>query len=181
MDLRPRSGLPRTRRTSESILARLALCGDSAGATLATVVCQMAAITQEVRVAMQFLLCPIMDCCADSATRQEYAEGYFVDEATLSHDLKYYLGLHTDRADPRVSPLRAPDRRLPPTCLHTAEFDPLRDEGEAYAVRLRESGVETTYYCHSGMIHLFYGMGLLIPYAAAAYQLMGTDIRAMLV
>jgi acetyl esterase/lipase len=162
--------------------ARLALCGDSAGATLATVVCQMAAITQEVRVAMQFLLCPIMDCCADSATRQEYAEGYFVDEATLSHDLKYYLGLHTDRADPRVSPLRAPDlSRLPPTCLHTAEFDPLRDEGEAYAVRLRESGVETTYYCHSGMIHLFYGMGLLIPYAAAAYQLMGTDIRAMLV
>jgi acetyl esterase/lipase len=161
---------------------RLALCGDSAGATLATVVCQMAAITEEVRVAMQFLLCPIVDCCADNATRREYASGYFLDEATLRHDLTYYLGPDTDRADPRVSPLRAPDlSRLPPTCLHTAEFDPLRDEGEAYVLRLRESGVRTTYRCHSGMIHLFYGMGLLIPYTAGAYQLMGADIRAMLV
>jgi acetyl esterase/lipase len=131
---------------------------------------------------MQFLLCPIMDFCADSATRREYASGYFLDEATLSHDLKYYLDPHTDRADPRVSPLRAPNlSRLPPTCLHTAEFDPLRDEGEAYAMRLREAGVKTSYYCHSGMIHLFYGMGLLIPYAASAYRIMGTDIRAMLV
>jgi acetyl esterase/lipase len=162
--------------------ARLALCGDSAGATLATVICRMAAITEEVAVAMQFLLCPITDCCAESATRRQYASGYFLDEATLSHDLKYYLSPHTDPADPRVSPSRAPDlNRLPPTCVHTAEFDPLREEGEIYAGRLRDSGVATTYRCHSGMIHLFYGMGLLIPYAACAYRLMGTDIRAMLV
>ncbi len=67
-----------------------------------------------------------------------------------------------------------------PTCIHTAEFDPLRDEGAAYAERLRLAGVKTTYRCHSGMIHLFYGMGRLIPYAATAYRLIGADIRSML-
>jgi acetyl esterase len=161
--------------------ARLGVCGDSAGATLAAVVCQALSATREVRLALQFLLCPIMDFCASSGSRRDYAAGYLVDQATLDHDLKHYLGADGDPAHPRVSPLRAEDvGNLPPTCIHTAEFDPLRDEGAAYADRLLGVGVKTTYRCHSGMIHLFYGMGTLIPYAATAYGLMGADIRSML-
>lgn len=160
---------------------RVGVCGDSAGATLAAVVCRILSASGEARLAMQFLLCPIMDFCAMTDSRRDYATGYLVDQATLDHDLKHYLGADGDPAHPRVSPLRAPDvGGLPPTCIHTAEFDPLRDEGAAYAQRLQAAGINTTYRCHSGMIHLFYGMGTLIPYAATAYQLIGADVRSML-
>jgi acetyl esterase/lipase len=161
--------------------ARIGICGDSAGATLAAVVCQAVAATGHVRLALQFLLCPIMDFCASTDSRRDYAAGYLVDQATLDHDLKHYLGADGDPTHPRISPSRVADvSDLPPSCIHTAEFDPLRDEGAAYADRLREAGVKTTYRCHSGMIHLFYGMGALIPYAATAFRQMGTDIRSML-
>jgi acetyl esterase len=160
---------------------RIGVCGDSAGATLAAVVCQTVVAAGETRLALQFLLCPILDCCAVTDSRRDYATGYLVDQAMLDHDLKNYLGPDADPSNPRISPLRAPDvSGLPQTCIHTAEFDPLRDEGAAYAERLRAAGVRTTYTCHSGMIHLFYGMGALIPYAATAYQRMGTDIRSLL-
>jgi acetyl esterase len=161
--------------------SRIGVCGDSAGATLAAVVCQTVTATGEARLALQFLLCPIMDFCAATESRRDYAAGYLVDQATLDHDLKHYLGADGDPCHPRISPLRVADvSGLPPTCIHTAEFDPLRDEGAAYAERLQLAGVQTTYRCHSGMIHLFYGMGALIPYALTAYQLMGSDIRALL-
>jgi acetyl esterase len=160
---------------------RLAIGGDSAGATLAAVVCQTAAAAQGVRLAMQFLLCPITDFGSDTESRRRFAAGYLLDRATLDHDLRHYAGPDGDPADPRISPLRAVNvRQLPPACIQTAEFDPVRDEGEAYAERLERAGVRTLYRCHSGMIHLFYGMGGLIPYAAAAYQAMGADIRSML-
>ena len=160
---------------------RLGVCGDSAGATLAAVVCQSAAALGQPRLACQFLLCPIMDYAAESDSRRRLAQGYLIDRATLEHDLRHYLGPEADRADPRVSPLRAPGvMNLPPTVIHTAEFDPLRDEGAAYAERLRAAGVKITYRCHPGMIHLFYGLGALIPYAGAAFGLMGADVRALM-
>jgi acetyl esterase/lipase len=122
-----------------------------------------------------------MDLAAESESRRSLAEGYLVDRATLEHDLKHYLAPGADRADPRISPLRAADLSLlPPTAVHTAEFDPLRDEGQAYAERLRQAGVRTLYRCYPGMIHLFYGMRRLITYAGAAYAQMGTDIRSLL-
>ena len=160
---------------------RLGVCGDSAGATLAAVVCQSAAALGQPRLACQFLLCPIMDYAAESDSRRSLAQGYLIDRATLEHDLRHYLGPEADRADPRVSPLRAPGvMNLPPTVIHTAEFDPLRDEGAAYAERLRAAGVKITYRCHPGMIHLFYGLGALIPYAGAAFGLMGADVRSLI-
>ncbi len=160
---------------------RLGVCGDSAGATLAAVVCQSAAALGQPRLACQFLLCPIMDYAAESDSRRSLAQGYLIDRATLEHDLRHYLGPEADRADPRVSPLRAPGvMNLPPTVIHTAEFDPLRDEGAAYAERLRAAGVKITYRCHPGMIHLFYGLGALIPYAGAAFGLMGADVRSLM-
>ena len=160
---------------------RLGVCGDSAGATLAAVVCQIMVDTGEVKLALQVLLCPILDFCAETPSRREYASGYLVDQATLEHDLQHYLGADGDPMHPRVSPARVADvRGFPPTCIHTAEFDPLRDEAAAFAARLRKAGIQTTYTCHSGMIHLFYGLGQLIPYANTAWRLIGTDTRNVL-
>ena len=160
---------------------RLGICGDSAGATLAAVVCHQVLAAGEMRLAMQFLLCPIMDFRAETASRRSYSEGYLLDRATLEHDLRHYLGPDADPTDPRISPLRALGlENLPPTCVHTAECDPLRDEGRAYAERVEREGVQTLYRCHSGMIHLFYGMGGILPYATDAYRQMGADIRSML-
>ena len=165
----------------ELVIDRLGVCGDSAGATLAAVVCQNIAAAGQIPLAFQFLLCPITDFARESESRRTLAEGYLVDRDTLEHDLKHYLEAGTDPADPRVSPLRAVDvSRLPPTAVHTAEFDPLRDEGQAYAGRLQQAGVRTLYRCHPGMIHLFYGMRGLIPYAGVAYAHMGADIRSLL-
>jgi acetyl esterase/lipase len=160
---------------------RLGVSGDSAGATLAAVVCHTLTAAGRVPLAFQFLLCPIMDLAAETDSRRSFAAGYLVDRDTLEHDLEHYLAPGADRADPRISPLRAADvSRLPPTVVHTAEFDPLRDEGHIYAERLRQAGVRTLYRCHPGMIHLFYGMRGLITYAGAAFAHMGADIRSLL-
>jgi len=160
---------------------RLGVSGDSAGATLAAVVCHAMTAAGQVPLAFQFLLCPIMDLAAETDSRRSLAEGYLVDRDTLEHDLRHYLAPDADRADPRISPLRAADvSRVPPTVVHTAEFDPLRDEGQAYAERLRQAGVRTRYRCHPGMIHLFYGMRGLITYAGVAFAQMGADIRSLL-
>lgn len=160
---------------------RIVIGGDSAGGTLAAVLCQMLAADGQVRVALQVLLCPLTDYGADTESRTAFAQGFLIDRTTLQQDLQLYLGAHVDASEPRVSPLRALEfRGLPPACIHTAEFDPVRDEGAAYAQRLQQAGVETRYRCHSGMIHLFFGMGTLLPYAATGYQLIGDDIRSML-
>jgi acetyl esterase len=160
---------------------RLVIGGDSAGATLAAVLCQRLAATGEVRPALQFLLCPITAMRADTDSRRRFAQGYLLDVATLEDDARHYLPPGADVFHPTISPLCARQLEgLPAACIHTAEFDPTCDEGRAYAERLQAAGVKTLYRCHSGMIHLFYGMGLLIPYAAVAYQMMGTDIQSML-
>jgi len=160
---------------------RIGVAGDSAGATLAAVVCHERTVAAGSELAFQFLLCPITDFAAESDSRRSLGEGYLIDRDTLEHDLKHYLLPGTDRADPRISPLRAVEvSHLPPTVVHTAEFDPLRDEGQVYADRLRQSGVRALYRCHPGMIHLFYGLSGLIPYAGVAFAQMGADIRSLL-
>lgn len=159
----------------------IGVCGDSAGATLAAVVAQALAAERGPPLALQFLLCPILDYGAETASRDAFGSGYMLDRETLQHDLQHYVGARVDTGDPRISPLRAQRLEgLPTTCIHTAECDPLRDEGAAYADRLERAGVRVHYRCHPGMIHLFYGLRALIPYAAMAYRLMGADIRAAL-
>jgi acetyl esterase/lipase len=93
----------------------------------------------------------------------------------------YRLAPGTDLADPRISPLLAEDlSRLPPAQVHTAEFDPLRSEGAAYADRLQRAGVAVRHTCHAGMIHHFYAMGAVIPYAHTAVAAAGAAIRSAL-
>jgi acetyl esterase len=160
---------------------RLAVGGDSAGGTLAAVVCQFASGEAGLKLAAQLLLCPIMDFAGQTESRAAYADAPLVDKATMARDLEYYIPAGMDVADPRISPLRAADfSRLPPACIHTAEFDPLRDEGKAYADRLAQAGVAVKYTCHAGMTHLFYGMTGVIPYARAAMKVIGAQFRAAL-
>jgi acetyl esterase len=160
---------------------RIAVGGDSAGATLAAVVCQLADRAQGVRLAAQLLLCPITDFAGETESRKAFAAGFLLEKETMDRDFEQYVPPGVDAADPRVSPLRAIDlRNLPPAYVHTAEFDPLRDEGRAYADRLAGAGVEVHYTCHPGMIHLFYGMGRVIPYARTAMKAIGAEIRAAL-
>jgi len=160
---------------------RLGIAGDSAGATLAAATCQAMTRRGDPPLALQLLLCPILDYSRSSASRLEFASGYLVDQATLDHDLFCYLSANTDAADPRISPLRAEDLQgLPPTLIHTAECDPLRDEAASYAERVRTTGTPTTYVCHAGMIHLFYGLAGVIPYARIAMATIGAEVRAAL-
>ncbi|MFI4887092.1 MAG: alpha/beta hydrolase [Steroidobacterales bacterium] len=160
---------------------RLGVCGDSAGATLAATVAQSLAAAGGPRLALQFLLCPILDYRAQTHSWEDFGAGHFLDREMLAHDLAHYLGEDADPADPRISPLRALRLGgLPPAIVHTAECDPLRDEGADYAARLEKAGVRASYRCHLGMIHLFYALGGVIPYAAEAYRHMGADIRALL-
>jgi acetyl esterase len=161
--------------------ARLGICGDSAGGTLAAATCQRFARAGEPRLALQLLICPILDYSRTSGSRRDFASGYLVDEATLEHDLMHYAPGGADPADPRISPSRAADiSGLPRTIIHTAEFDPLRDEGQDYFARLTHSGSALTYTCHPGMIHLFYGLGAVVPYARAALEQIGKEVRAAL-
>jgi acetyl esterase len=160
---------------------RLGICGDSAGATLVAATCQTLARAGGPRLALQLLLCPILDYSRQSDSRVRLSSGYLVDEATLDHDLLHYLPNGIQPTDPRVSPLLAESvAGLPPTIIHTAEFDPLRDEGREYFELLRRANIEVAYTCHPGMIHLFYGLGGVIPYARTAYKQIGAEIRAAL-
>src|SRR6478672_9232233 len=107
----------------------LAVAGDSAGGTLAAVVCQSAKHSG-LKIALQVLLCPVTDIAADNQSRCEFAEGYFLEGPLMSWAGNHYLPSGVDLSDPRLSPLRAPDLSgLPPALIHTAGYDLLRDEG----------------------------------------------------
>jgi acetyl esterase/lipase len=150
---------------------RLAVGGDSAGGGLAAVACQTSMARGGPRLVLQLLFCPVMDMAAETASRVAFAQGYFLNQATFNWMLQQYCVPGTDPTDPRLSPLRAADLAgLPPAHIHTAEYDPLRDEGEAYALRLRQAGVAARYTCHAGLIHHFYTMAGAIPAARVALR-----------
>jgi acetyl esterase len=160
---------------------RLAVAGDSAGGNLAAVVCQTAKQKGWPDIALQVLIYPVLDLIAETPSRRAFAESYFLDKKTIDWTIETYCNLGVDPQDPRISPLRAADLSgLPPAHIHTAEFDPLLDEGKAYAERLKAAGVPVRYTCHLGMIHHFTGMAEVIPYARSALQAAGAAIKEAL-
>jgi acetyl esterase len=159
---------------------RIAVGGDSFGGTLAAVVCQRAKQTSGPALALQVLLCPVTDLSSQSASWAAYGEGYFMERVTLDWAVESYAPT-LDRTDWRISPLLALDfSGLPPAHIHTAEFDPFRDEGRAYADALEAAGVPVRYECHAGMIHHFYCMGGAISYAQRAVGEAGAAIAEAL-
>jgi acetyl esterase len=158
--------------------AKLIVGGDSAGATLGAVVCQDSLRNAGPAILLQCLICPVLDFDEPSPSRQTFAENYLLDRATLEADLSDYLPDDADLADPRISPLRAHDLAgLPGAVIHTAEFDPMRDEGNSYARKLMAAGVAVEHTCHDGMIHNFHAMGAFLPQAQLVLLQIGEQVR----
>ncbi len=157
---------------------KLVVGGDSAGATLAAVVCQEASRNAGPPILLQCLICPVLDFDEISPSRHAFAENHLVDRAILDADLADYLPDGADLSDPRISPLRATQLAgLPAAIIHTAEFDPMRDEGNAYARKLLAAGITVEHTCHDGMIHNFHAMGAILPQARLVLLEIGAQIR----
>jgi acetyl esterase len=160
---------------------RLAVGGDSAGGNLAAVVALMARDAGGPRIALQVLIYPVTDLGAESKSYEDFADGYMLTRESMRWFSAHYLNGKEDAADWRASPIRAKSlAALPPALIVTAGFDPLRDEGEAYAARLRDAGVTVEYVCFGGMIHGFAAMGRVLDTALRAVTLIGGALRQSL-
>jgi acetyl esterase len=161
--------------------ARVAVGGDSAGGNLTAVVAQLARDRKGPALRFQLLVYPATDAAYDTPSYRENATGYFLELDGMRWFYDHYLRSDADRADPRTSPLRAADLHgLPPALVITAEFDPLRDEGEAYAARLREADVPVTLTRYHGMIHGFFGMAPLLDQGKHAVAEAAAALRGAL-
>jgi acetyl esterase len=141
---------------------RIAVGGDSAGANLATVVALMARDRGAPRLRFQLLVYPVTDLVTlDTKSHHANAEGYFLTRRTMLWFRQHYVR-EEDRKNPYVSPLHADLRWLPPALVVTAEFDPLRDEGEHFAERLERAGGVVTLRRYNGMIHGFFSMNAFL-------------------
>jgi acetyl esterase len=137
---------------------RIAVGGDSAGGNLSAVVCQQMKKAGEVMPAFQMLIYPATDSVTHDEARRARGEGYFLTQELMDWFFSHYSPPGIDRRDPRMSPLVADLSGLPPAYVLTAGYDPLRDEGLAYATKLREAGVRTIYSEFPGTIHGFFSM-----------------------
>jgi acetyl esterase len=161
--------------------ARLAVGGDSAGGQLAAVATQQLQGT----FAFQVLIYPVTDLTMSHPSVEENANGYLLQKGSIEYFRDHWLeSTGASLEDPRVSPLHAPAEMfatLPPAFVVTCGYDPLRDEGAAYAERLRAAGVEVEHRHEPGQIHAFYGMHQAIPEADAALDATAAALRQVLV
>ena len=160
--------------------SKIAVGGDSAGGNLAAVVAQMAQDSKAFRLALQVLIYPMTDQSREYPSYQRNASGYMLTTAALNWFMDNYVPDPLDRRDPLASPmLRENLRGLPPALIISAEFDPLVDENEAYAKRLKEAGVETDYVCFPGMIHPFFTLGGVVEDSARAEALVASALKKL--
>jgi acetyl esterase len=169
--------------------SRLGVAGDSAGGNLAATVA-IACRDQGIALAAQMLVYPVTDVAgnyADArenarfASRSENAEGYFLSRAVMEWFAGHYLEDASHGTDWRVSPLRAQNLAgVAPAVVCTAWFDPLRDEGRAYAEALAAAGVATRHHAGAGLIHGYFGLGQASETARLEAERVRADFRAML-
>lgn len=155
--------------------SRVAVGGDSAGGNLSAVVAN-----EVPGIVFQLLVYPGVDLTMSLPSIEENADGYLLTKASMEWFVEHYLSGGGDPKDPRVSPLFVDDEVLaaaPPAHVITAEFDPLRDEGESYAARLVDAGVATTHTRYDGEIHAFFSFPVLIPTALVAIEESATHLR----
>lgn len=160
--------------------ARIAIGGDSAGGNLAALVSLHAGVNP----VFQLLVYPATDMRMDYPSHRENAQGYLLTADSMTWFIGHYLqGDERKKHEPLYSPILSDDgtlKKSPPTLVITAEFDPLRDEGEAYAARLAAVGVPTSTVRFNGQIHAFFGMSELLDDAAAAIALSASYLRKYL-
>jgi len=161
---------------------RIAVGGDSAGGNLAAVVALMARDAGNApAIALQVLTYPVTDLSSESKSYGDFADGYLLTRDSMRWFKNHYLKSASDADDWRASPLRAASLAgLPPALIITAGFDPLRDEGAAYAARMTEAGGLVDYVCYGGMIHGFMPMGKLIDTGNRALSHVAVSLRQAL-
>jgi acetyl esterase len=148
---------------------RLAVCGDSAGGNLAAAVALMTRDRGGPALALQVLVYPVTDCDFERPSYKENAEGYILTTDSMRYYWDQYVPDAADRMNPYASPMRAASLAgLASALVITAEYDPLRDEGEAYAKALGAAGVPVTLTRYPGMIHAFFRFTHVMDAARAA-------------
>ncbi len=161
--------------------ARLVVAGDSAGGNLAAAVALAARDRGGPTIAAQLLIYPVTDFDFSTQSYADNAEGYLLQRASVQWFWAHYLGAGDLGKDCYAAPARADSLvGLPPAFVMTAEFDPLRDEGEAYAARLRDAGVSVTARRYDGMVHGFLWTLGATPSGAVALDDLAEALRAML-
>ncbi len=157
---------------------RLAVGGDSAGGNLAAAVCIAARDAGTLPIRFQLLIYPATDQVPDYASRTSNGQGYLLTADTMKYFHDHYIVDKADDLDWRASPLRAASlRNLPPALVLTAGFDPLLDEGQAYADALSAAGNRASYVCFSRQIHGFITMGRVLEEANSAVALCAAELR----
>ncbi|MGA9101044.1 alpha/beta hydrolase [Aeromicrobium sp.] len=147
---------------------RIAIGGDSAGGNLSAVTAMRAAREGGAAPAFQLLFYPCTVFGQPTKSRETYGEGFYLSKRLMDLADADYLAGHDDTADPRLSPLLGDPTGVAPAYVVTAGFDPLLDEGEAYATLMREAGVDVEYHCEEGLIHAFVNMAGAAGSARAA-------------
>jgi acetyl esterase len=157
---------------------RIAVCGDSAGGNLAAVVAQIARDCGKPALQFQLLIYPAIDAACDTPSYTENSEGYFLTRDIMQWFWNHYVQRDADRNHPYASPLRASSLAgLPPASVITAEFDPLRDEGERYAELMHAAGVPVQLIRYDGMIHGFFTMSAMLDQGKIAIQQSAAALR----
>jgi acetyl esterase len=158
--------------------ARVAIGGDSAGGNLSAVCALLARDAGGPTLALQLLVYPTTDARCGAESQTTNGQGYLLERAQLDWFYDCYLRNGGDRADWRVSPLLAPSlEAVAPALVITAEYDPLRDEGEAYAKRLADAGVPVEVTRYDGMIHAFFGLTMTFDDAHDALSQSAAALR----
>jgi acetyl esterase len=160
--------------------ARVAVGGASAGGNLAAAVALVARDREGPAIAFQLLTVPVTELSSRADSHREFAEGYGLTAADMTWYGTHYVRTPADADDPYASVLRADLHGMPPAFVITAECDPLRDDGEAYAERLRAAGIAARYKRYPGMFHGFMGFPGTLPEAAEAFQDGGAALREAL-
>ncbi len=151
--------------------SRLVVIGDSAGGNLATVVAQIARDEKGPKICYQVLIYPTTDARMNHSSIDEFSEGYLLTRPMMQWFLDQYKSTKEDIYNPLMSPLLCRDlSNMPPTLIITAEFDPLKDEGIAYAHRLKQAGVEVRHSDYEGLVHAFFTMPKLHKSCLRAYE-----------
>ena len=160
---------------------RLAVGGDSAGGNLAAVVSIAARDSGDLGLAFQLLIYPATDQHRSAPSHTENGQGYLLTRDTMNYFTNHYIADPAQYTDWRASPLLHEDlSKLPPALVLTAGFDPLRDEGRAYAERLTAAGNRASYVCFDRQIHGFITMGKLLDEANTAVALCAAELRRAL-
>ncbi|WP_375483626.1 alpha/beta hydrolase [uncultured Jatrophihabitans sp.] len=160
---------------------RLAVMGDSAGGNLAAVVAMMARDRSGPAIALQVLLYPSVDFVGDYPSEDENAHAPVLAKKDLDNvpDL-YFHGTDHERGEPYASPLRGTHENLPPALIQTAQYDPLRDHGLAYAAALREAGVAARHTNYVNAVHGYISLPGVVPAARQALGEAAAEIRSAL-